>query len=131
MNCKKMITTFLFLLSTQAIGSEITDYRIYTSDYSVKNQSEEFAAFVRKNNPCVTVLKLKTGESTEYCELGEKKTKYKNTNLKLDYPTAYVMDMSMWSGDVTFTVATPWSELLCSIDVKTKQVNCELPEKYK
>ncbi|WP_157928717.1 hypothetical protein [Vibrio fujianensis] len=130
MRHKRTFTVCLMVVSAHTIAS---DYRLYASDYSVSTKKEKFAAYVLKDNPCIIVYEFKTEKSVQYCELGNKEKNASSvsgdvslTNLQRDYPTAYVIDISMWSGDVSFTVATPWSDLSCTIDVQNQEVECEV-----
>ncbi|MBW3695987.1 hypothetical protein EK599_09785 [Vibrio sp. T187] len=129
MKFERILTVCLVWVSAYTSASE---YRLYASDYSVRTKKENFAAYVLKGNPCITVYEFKTGKSVQYCDLGNKEKKAGSvhgdislTHLQRDYPTVYVTDLSLWSGDVTFTVATPWSDLSCTIDVQTQVVSCE------
>lgn len=60
------MSKYLFIaivtISTSACAEEIKDYRFYQADYNLSSSEENFATYVLKNDPCVTVEMLGSGE---------------------------------------------------------------------
>ncbi|TBW53800.1 hypothetical protein EZI54_15030 [Marinobacter halodurans] len=98
---------------------DIDNIVYYQTNFDFKSQKEDIVAYVKKNDPCITVKLTDEGTSNRYCELGNS-----GLNLEKDSPTIYPVKMTVFAGSVYFTVAAPWNEQKCRIHAYKKQISC-------
>lgn len=100
---------------------KISDYKYYQSDnFEYGEKKISYIAYIKTDDPCIYIKDIKMDNTTRFCKMGNS-----NIDLENDSVSVYPVRLSLFGGYLKFTIAAPWDEQKCQIDLYKKSINCE------
>ncbi|MCM0148678.1 hypothetical protein KCN56_08915 [Photobacterium galatheae] len=107
-------------ISVEAYADDINQYRYYQIWQGRPSGADKGSVFIKKDDLCITVYNKRENSQKRYCQMGSSQL-----NSEKEYPTTYPTMMSFDGAILYFYVAAPWNEQKCSIDLLSKEIQCE------